>query len=149
MPNSEPKVITTGQLIDAYTTNLRRLNITHWNLGAVSSFCLWLKPGTFKPHLPRVFSHGEIISVFVYTVTAWAPYIISYTWSRHLLANRSQTATIAFIVCSVVICSVACGLYFPILSISQPSPLQIGVGTALALGAAASICARVWPQGFP
>jgi hypothetical protein len=148
VPNPETKALTKGQLIDAYSTNLRRLNITHWILGAAASFCLWLKPGTFKPYLPRVFSRGEVVPIIVNTVTAWAPYIISYRWSRHLLASRSQSATVLFILFSVIVCSVASGLYFPIILITQPSPMQIGVGTALALGAASYICARVWPQRF-
>jgi hypothetical protein len=143
---SELKVPTTGQLLDSYIVNLSRLRITHWSLGAASSFVLWLKPGTFKPHLPRVFSRGEIIPIIVNTVAAWAPYIVSYQCASQLLASRSQSTTVAFVSCSIIICLIACGLYFPVLSISQPSPLQIGVGTTVALCAASYICARVTPQ---
>jgi hypothetical protein len=138
---------TSGEIVDELTTNARRLNIVHCCLGVLAAFIYWVRPGTFRPHLPGRYGGavGPAFSIVTNTFVAWVPYVISGFFSRAVLSLRDPKATLLFIGCSAGIAIGAASFYFNLFQMREaPSPLLISASVTVALMVAAGLCAAIW-----
>jgi hypothetical protein len=146
----EPRSKTKSAVVDELLANPRRLNIAHACLGLFSMFALWIRPGTFVPHLIIYGRYGDIARIVINTSVAWMPYAISIAVSRPLLESRDPKATVFFIACACAITIAACGLYLGLFS--TISPLEISTAVVAMLVAVAWVCSIIWkddaPDGF-
>jgi hypothetical protein len=144
LDNMTGKIKTPGQLVDELIINSRRLNVAHFCFGLASAFIFWVRPGTFRPHLPRPLGRGPAFSIVADTVIAWLPYIVSWQVSRALLSGRDTKATIAFIICGATIAALSVGLYFLLINGWDLPALVVAGAITLALMMACGLCALSW-----
>jgi len=133
-----------GNPVDEMLANLRRLNVAHVGFAVISAFALWIKPGTFTARWPSPMGRYLTFTIAIDTAPAWLPYLISWLTSRRLLARRSSSATIAFIVVGTMIAFFSCGLYLHLGARIALSPLFVSASVTLALLILSYGCAAYW-----
>jgi hypothetical protein len=147
----EPHLKTKSAVVDELLANPRRLNVAHACLGLISMFVLWIRPGTFVPHLILYHSrYGDFARIVVNTAVAWMPYAISIAVSRSLLESRDLKATVFFIASASAITVAACGLYLGLFStIATLSPLEISAAVVTMLVVVAWLGSIIWKDDVP
>jgi hypothetical protein len=131
-----------GHVVDELIQNPRRLGIAHSCMGLASAFVYWIRPGTFTPHRPYIFTD---VTPIILTFIAWVPYVVGFFISSSVLAGRNPNAVLAYIVLAAAITVTATGYYLNIFALHEvSSPIAISGGVALALIAGTAICAAVW-----
>jgi hypothetical protein len=137
-----------GKVVDELIVNPRRLLIAHVCFGIASAVGLWVRPGTFTPHLPGRVGMGGSPSAFIVvdTAIAWLPYVVAAFVARRLLCDRDDKAVYVYIVFAAIVAVVSIGLYLNAFHPpAAPSPILVSIGTVLALVAIAVMCASIWP----
>ena len=130
-----------GNVLDELIKNSRRLRIAHICFGLASAFIYWVRPGTFTPHLP-IYNFRDLSPVYL-TFIAWAPYVISFFFSRSILAGRSPEAVFVFIAFAAAI-SVASALLLLRVFAIAPSPIVVAAGVTITLIILAGLCSSIW-----
>jgi hypothetical protein len=146
----EPRSKTKSAVVDELLANPRRLNVAHACLGLISMFALWIRPGTFVPHLIVHSRYGDFARIVVSTAVAWMPYAISIAVSRTLLESHDPKATVFFIASASAITVAACGLYLGLFStIATLSPLEISAAVVTMLVVVAWLSSIIWKDDAP
>ncbi len=98
--SEENKFKKMGESIDAVVTARNRLLLAHVVLAVVSSFAMW--KGTESPLLLRAaVTRGGALGMIILSIWAWAPYLVSWVWSRYILADNPR-AVLPFIASATI-----------------------------------------------
>jgi hypothetical protein len=139
-----------GEVIDELLANPRRLILAHVCLALISTFILWIRPGTFTPIIRPAFAYGFIVRIPLFTASAWVPYVISAKFARWVLSSRDPHATFLFIGCAILITAVGCCLFLDLFSPRVIlRPVVTAAGVTLALVFAAGLSALIWRNDAP
>jgi hypothetical protein len=114
----------------------------HWIFGIVSSVCLL----TFLPtqHLNNAFASGAGIVAIARCIFGWAPYLVSWFYSRSVLEGNRRGA-VAFAIGGIAISGLAVASYQNKFGFQvRPSQLLISVLTMLGLIGLAKLCSAIW-----
>ena len=132
---------TPGSMLDEIIQNGRRLAIAHTCLGLASAFVYWVRPGSITPHLP-IYNFRDASPIYV-TFFAWVPYVISFLFSRSILADRNHRAVFVFVICAAGIGLASAALLLRVFPIIL-SPIVVSGGVTIALVISAGLCSAVW-----
>jgi hypothetical protein len=138
-----------GKAVDELIANPRRLLVAHVCLGIVSAIGLWLRPGTFTPHLLGRVGMGGSPSVLIVvdTAIAWLPYVVGMLVARKLLSDRGGKAVYVYIALAGIVAAVSISLYLDVFHMATVlPPILISIGAALALLAIVVMCGSLWPR---
>ncbi len=132
----------TGSLLDGLIANKRRLAFAHGWLALVSSFAYWIRPGSFTPSL-RGYNFRDASPIYL-TIVAWAPYVISFVFTRSMLNGLHHKAVWTFIVCASVVTLFSACLFSELFPKGMTaSPVVVSVGTTIALFIFAALCSTI------
>jgi hypothetical protein len=133
---------TPGQALDVVIVARRRLSVAHWVLGILGSISLW--PQLPYQHLNNAFASGAGIVMIFRCALGWAPYLISWFYSKSVLeGNRS--GTLAFSIGAALITLAGLSLYQNLLSFREaPSPYLVSIAVTLSLIGLAKACSISW-----
>jgi hypothetical protein len=117
----------------------------HIILGVVSAFAIWR--GTESPvPLGALVVPGGSWGMIIFSIWAWAPYIVSYVWARHILRD-SRRAVLAFIAGAPVFAFSAVTLMRNTWEFRHPpAPIFVSAGLTIVLVALAGICVVIFPD---
>jgi hypothetical protein len=133
---------TPGRAFDAVIVARRRLSVAHWVLGILGSISLW--PQLPYEHLNNAFASGAGIVIIFRCALGWAPYLISWFYSKSVLDGNARGA-LAFSIGAALITLVGFGLYQNLLSFREaPSPYLVSIAVTLSLIGLAKACSHSW-----
>jgi hypothetical protein len=133
---------TSGKKYEAIIIARRRIRAIHLILGIVASFSLWVQSP--PPHF-NAFSRGAGWILIVFSIFGWAPYVISWIYSRPLLDDNAK-AVVGFGVGASILTAIAAGFYQNIFAFQQKPPMiVISVSVTLCLIGLAKMCSAIWP----
>jgi hypothetical protein len=133
---------TPGRAFDAVIVARRRLSVAHWALGILGSIGLW--PQLPYQHLNNAFASGAGIVIIFRCAIGWAPYLISWFYSKSVLDGNGR-GVLAFSIGAALITLAGFSLYQNIFSFRQaPSPYIVSVAVMLSLIGLAKACSVLW-----
>ena len=131
---------TPGRAYESVIVARRRIRAVHWILGIVASFSVWTQS---LPHF-NAFSRGSGWIMIVFSAFGWAPYVISWIYSRPLLDDNPK-GVVGFGVGASTVTAVAAGLYQNIFAFQQKPPaIVVSIGVTLCLIGLAKLCSTIW-----
>jgi hypothetical protein len=132
---------TPGQAFEAVIVARHRLRTLHLILALVASFSL--STGAPLPHF-NAFNRGAGWGVILISVFGWAPYFISWFYSRSALEGNSR-GVIAFTVGALLITLIGAGLYQNTFGFQENLAVPVvSAGVTLSLIGVAKVCSMVW-----
>jgi uncharacterized membrane protein len=132
---------TPGQSLDALIVAKHRLRAVHLVLGLVGSFSVWTESSV--PHFSAL-SRGAGWVMIVLSVLGWAPYLISWFYSRTML-DRNSRAVAIFSFGALLITIIGAAFYQNVFSFSEGlSPIVVSFGVMLSLLGTAKLCSLLW-----
>jgi len=137
-----------GRIYEAIVHARWILGAIHVVLGAIAAFSLW--PMTGPPPIQHFhpYGRGGGWRMVVLSMLGWAPYPISWLYSRSAL-DGSLRGVIAFCVGAVGITTVGVGFYQHLFAVqNEPPTIFVSLGIVVSLLALTKVCSLVWKTGI-
>jgi hypothetical protein len=130
-----------GQAFEAVVHARQRIRIVHLVLALVGSFSVWT--GSPPPHF-NAFSRGAGWIMIVISVLGWAPYLVSWLYSRSILDGNSRGVTM-FTIGAIAIAAAGTAFYQNLFAVQQQPPaILVSAGVTVALLGLAKISSVIW-----